>query len=412
MASAIQPDKLGTLLTSLRDQLLAAPEKPGIRDLATKVLRQLDEQRVAWDEDQSNGFFSKYTEIVQRVRELSSAPSAPVEVKNEARSIEWRSGAEWPSLCYFQPHPEFNLLQKLKEMEAKYSEIKALIGAEDFVYDHDWDKSQSLECQWSKQFYNVCRFITKDLPPEGMGFVKALKFVQTFMRGKRISTFRKEQILSLIREIQARLVSGNVPYRNKECFVFNTSKVNKSKDSFKALDAHFKQIKEDKPGDFQLWTSLRAKLWDHKYRPITKGFNPTAEEINLMERHGIGRFPPPPGQIPRLMEKFAEDLCERFKAAEDPFALMSWVHSEYGHIHPYTDANGRGARLLMALIGIQAGISPVILDNDTNYERALTSPNIRDFEVYLRRLHQEQTDTPLCSQFIADVLAGIVKDSV
>jgi hypothetical protein len=65
----------------------------------------------------------------------------------------------------------------------------------------------------------------------------------------------------------------------------------------------------------------------------------------------------------------------------------------------------------MSLIGMQAGIAPVILDSDANYERALTSPNIRDFEMYLRRLHADQSKAPLCSQFISDVLAGIAADT-
>src|SRR5579872_2610337 len=173
MATAVQPSRIGSLLTTIRDQLVTTPEKSGLRALAQKTLAQLEEQRIAWSDTESSEFFSKYSEIVQQVKKLSAAPEAAADEKvGNSKRISWQSGAEWPAWSFFQPHPEFDFLANLSLMNVKYNEFRQQVGASDeLVYDHQWDQSQTMESKISKQFYNICRFINQKLPPETLGFV-------------------------------------------------------------------------------------------------------------------------------------------------------------------------------------------------------------------------------------------------
>jgi Fic family protein len=87
---------------------------------------------------------------------------------------------------------------------------------------------------------------------------------------------------------------------------------------------------------------------------------------------GSSHKPPPSFDIPKLME----DLITWIKRNEKkihPVELAALSHHKLVHIHPFTDGNGRTARLFMNLILMQKGYPMVIiLKNDRKkYYRAL-----------------------------------------
>lgn len=104
---------------------------------------------------------------------------------------------------------------------------------------------------------------------------------------------------------------------------------------------------------------------------------PTAPNIagqySNLRRHvrtEIGRHEyPPPAEIPTLMRNFASWLDSAPDTPETAFA----AHRHLVDIHPFTDGNGRTARLLMNLILTRGGYPPLTVrrEDRPDYLRAL-----------------------------------------
>jgi cell filamentation protein, protein adenylyltransferase len=68
--------------------------------------------------------------------------------------------------------------------------------------------------------------------------------------------------------------------------------------------------------------------------------------------------------VPVLMRQFEDDQLSRltpcrFEQIEDVVSALAEVHVELILIHPFQDGNGRIARLLSVLMGLQAGLPPL-----------------------------------------------------
>ena len=66
-------------------------------------------------------------------------------------------------------------------------------------------------------------------------------------------------------------------------------------------------------------------------------------------------------QVPRLMQEFErgplhEYMPCRFETADEQARALAVVHAELILIHPFREVNGRCARLLAMLMGLQAGL--------------------------------------------------------
>lgn len=69
---------------------------------------------------------------------------------------------------------------------------------------------------------------------------------------------------------------------------------------------------------------------------------------------------PDPKDVPSLTADFIEELSDK-KNSLHPIELASYVHNRFVTIHPFSDGNGRTARLLMNLILVQAGYPVTII---------------------------------------------------
>lgn len=110
----------------------------------------------------------------------------------------------------------------------------------------------------------------------------------------------------------------------------------------------------------------------------------TAEDIRTMHREWLGGiygwagnyrqvmisrggFPfAAPKFIPELMTEFEQKILARYtpcKGDDETVALsLAIVHAELVLIHPFREGNGRLARLLAMLMGLQAGLPILVFD--------------------------------------------------
>jgi Fic family protein len=75
---------------------------------------------------------------------------------------------------------------------------------------------------------------------------------------------------------------------------------------------------------------------------------------------GATHIPPQAVKVPKLMEEFFGRYRERAHELSPP-ELAARVHYEFVRIHPFTDGNGRTARLLMNLILMRGGYPPAVI---------------------------------------------------
>lgn len=78
--------------------------------------------------------------------------------------------------------------------------------------------------------------------------------------------------------------------------------------------------------------------------------------------------------VPELMRQFEKDQLARltpcrFAQVEDVVAALAEVHVELILIHPFREGNGRIARLLSVLMGLQAGLPPLDFSGIENINR-------------------------------------------
>jgi len=99
---------------------------------------------------------------------------------------------------------------------------------------------------------------------------------------------------------------------------------------------------------------------------------------------GTDFIPPAPDKIPELMKSLIAGIPES-KTKNHPVEFAAIIHKELVTIHPFTDGNGRAARLLMNLALLQAGyplaIIPPILRRD--YLNSLNKTHKGDNEPFI-----------------------------
>ncbi|CAB3409256.1 unnamed protein product [Caenorhabditis bovis] len=101
----------------------------------------------------------------------------------------------------------------------------------------------------------------------------------------------------------------------------------------------------------------------------------------------VGRFTPvAPEYVEEQMEEFVEWLNDAHTMAMDPIERAAIAHYKLVLVHPFTDGNGRTARLLLNLIMMRSGFPPVILPVETRaeYYATLHVANLGDLRPFVR----------------------------
>ena len=102
---------------------------------------------------------------------------------------------------------------------------------------------------------------------------------------------------------------------------------------------------------------------------------------------------PSPAEIPALMGDFAAWLAATPAGPDAAFT----AHARLVAIHPFSDGNGRTARLLMNLLLMQAGYPPVVIgpEHRAAYIDALQDLQLRDDTEPYDRFMTERLETSL-----------------
>ena len=101
----------------------------------------------------------------------------------------------------------------------------------------------------------------------------------------------------------------------------------------------------------------------------------------------VGDFtPPPPVDVPMLMEEFTYWLNSEETQNIRPIEFAALAHYKLVVIHPFYDGNGRTSRLLMNLILMKAGYPPVIIrvQDRLRYYETLEQGNNGDIRPFIR----------------------------
>lgn len=108
---------------------------------------------------------------------------------------------------------------------------------------------------------------------------------------------------------------------------------------------------------------------------------------------------PHPAKIPQLMEEFGSWLAQGRPDPEDAFD----AHFRLTAIHPFSDGNGRTARLLMNLMLIRAGYPPVAVrpEDRKAYLDALERASLTEDMSAFRALMYERLDATLADYIAA-----------
>ena len=107
---------------------------------------------------------------------------------------------------------------------------------------------------------------------------------------------------------------------------------------------------------------------------IVKGILEDAGKYRIKNVRITGAIKTPPdfSKTPVLIERLTRDIKNSKK---NPVEIAAYLHYKLVEIHPFSDGNGRVARLLTNLYLIQKGYPPIVLkkENRRNYYKCLRS---------------------------------------
>jgi len=102
---------------------------------------------------------------------------------------------------------------------------------------------------------------------------------------------------------------------------------------------------------------------------------------------GSSHVPPNPVKVPELMA----ELFAQLRDIADPVERAAQLHHGIARIHPFTDGNGRAARLAMNFVLLAAGYPPISIPTDLRqaYYNALEAADSGDFPTWLGFLTEQ-----------------------
>nr|XP_053650749.1 protein adenylyltransferase Fic-like [Cherax quadricarinatus] len=130
-----------------------------------------------------------------------------------------------------------------------------------------------------------------------------------------------------------------------------------------------------------------------------------AGQLRTTQVYVSDHVPPPPTHLQVLMEGFVDWLNSPEAQTLHPIKYAALAHYKLVFIHPFSDGNGRTARLLMNFLLMQAGYPPVIIRKQDRllYYDCLQAANDGDTRPFMRFIAQ-------CTEKTLDVYLWATKE--
>ncbi|MCM1480917.1 MAG: Fic family protein [Muribaculaceae bacterium] len=122
----------------------------------------------------------------------------------------------------------------------------------------------------------------------------------------------------------------------------------------KAFNYAKKRISQGDPLDEKITKDIHAIVMEN----IDIGGVYRHEDVAI---RGAAHTPPSPNEMYNQIKYFYTQLD---RDDLNPIELAAWVHAEFVRIHPFTDGNGRTARLIMNYSLMSGGFLPVNISTD------------------------------------------------
>lgn len=264
---------------------------------------------------------------------------------------------------------------------------------------------------------------------------EACDYVEKNVLKTNLSKLKVAEVHRLFHEIHKRILDPSHPNLAQQpagAYRLGHMVICKDVDvEFNDLVSYFaKQQKEAKgtPKEKEMSTKYRAACEIHQYARMNRmNFYKMMQDgaVSDAAKALFREFFVPcssPQHIKQQLDELIEIMQKRLASGEDPISVAAYVHLEFCRIHPYPDANGRMARMLMNIILMQGRHQPIGFAFDDSYTEAIRADQggkKGSFEAFIRRLvHQFDYEALPISVLAAinreppkvDLTAGIKQD--
>lgn len=344
--------------------------------------------------------------------------------------IKWKFGQTFLPSFYFQVHPENNLLQILqlmpaflemnKQLASMQLFVKPVKGTEPAYIPRDsWAKSPIedpiLEYRTTLST-RLMTFLTEQfngvLPPESAEYFKALSFIEKEILPIPLVALEKEEIVKLLTTTNALLYpKRNGMYRFTREIIWDGTRVPDNEKGVNYIEKQLaKYSSKEEMGTWKSQTKEKIHKLFFENKKLTSLASMTLPDIldekDLQVLSHIAHVTCPAEELKERLNSFAAEFLAKATTCKDPYELAAFCHHHISNLHPFVDANGRTARCVMNIVLAQAGVKPLIIDNDENYTKALRANDVAVFTKYLKSLILQQKVVP---QFVQDGLDDIRK---
>lgn len=122
---------------------------------------------------------------------------------------------------------------------------------------------------------------------------------------------------------------------------------------------------------------------------------------------GASHTPPTPNEMYMQIKYFYQEM--RNKSELNPIELAAWSHAEFVRIHPFSDGNGRTARLIMNYQLMSAGLLPINIhtDNRLKYYEYLdqyaSKQKLDSFADFIADIEERRIEHYMSIDFVQDM---------